>query len=116
MKLIDLHMNNFGKFHDCSICFEDGLNVIYGKNEAGKSTLHSFIRGMLFGMERQREGQPGRISSANTVHGILREIMREGFVWNPGVIFIVLSVIFKMFGNFQLLMKLWERNWNRRRR
>ena len=54
MKLIDLHMNNFGKFHDCSICFEDGLNVIYGKNEAGKSTLHSFIRGMLFGMERQR--------------------------------------------------------------
>ncbi len=54
MKLLDLHINNFGKFHDCSITFEDGLNVVYGKNEAGKSTLHSFIRGMLFGMERQR--------------------------------------------------------------
>lgn len=54
MKLLDLHINGFGKFHDCSIQFEDGLNVIYGKNEAGKSTLHSFIRSMLFGMERQR--------------------------------------------------------------
>lgn len=54
MKLLDLHINGFGKFHDCSVAFKDGLNVVYGKNEAGKSTLHSFIRGMLFGMERQR--------------------------------------------------------------
>lgn len=54
MKLLDLYINGFGKFHDCSISFQDGLNVIYGKNEAGKSTLHSFIRSMLFGMERQR--------------------------------------------------------------
>lgn len=54
MKLLDLHINGFGKFHDCSIEFADGLNIVYGKNEAGKSTLHSFIRSMLFGMERQR--------------------------------------------------------------
>ncbi len=54
MKLLDLHIDGFGKFHDCSISFEEGLNVIYGKNEAGKSTLHTFIRAMLFGMERQR--------------------------------------------------------------
>ena len=54
MKLLDLHINGFGKFHDWSIRFKDGLNVIYGKNEAGKSTLHTFIRAMLFGMERQR--------------------------------------------------------------
>ncbi len=54
MKLLDLHINGYGKLHDCSIRFEDGLNVVYGKNEAGKSTLHSFIRSMLFGMERMR--------------------------------------------------------------
>ena len=57
MKLLDLHINNFGKFHDCSITFEDGLNVVYGKNEAGKSTLHSFIRGMLFRSEERRVGK-----------------------------------------------------------
>lgn len=54
MKLLELHIDGFGKFHDRTISFEDGLNVIYGKNEAGKSTLHTFIRGMLFGIERGR--------------------------------------------------------------
>lgn len=54
MRLLDLHINGFGKFHDTSISFKDGINIVYGKNEAGKSTLHTFIRGMLFGIERQR--------------------------------------------------------------
>lgn len=54
MKLLELHIHGFGKFHDRTLSFEDGINVIYGKNEAGKSTLHTFIRGMLFGIERQR--------------------------------------------------------------
>ncbi len=54
MKLLELHIDGFGKFHDRTIAFEDGINIIYGKNEAGKSTLHTFIRGMLFGIERGR--------------------------------------------------------------
>lgn len=54
MKILSLHIDGFGKFHDRDISFEDGLNVVYGKNEAGKSTLHTFIKGMLFGIERQR--------------------------------------------------------------
>ncbi|MEF9954147.1 MAG: AAA family ATPase [Clostridium sp.] len=54
MRFLDLHINGFGKFHDTSVSFEDGINIIYGKNEAGKSTIHTFIRGMLFGIERQR--------------------------------------------------------------
>lgn len=54
MKLLDLHIDGFGKFHDRTISFQDGINIIYGKNEAGKSTLHTFIRGMLFGIERGR--------------------------------------------------------------
>lgn len=54
MKLLDVYISGFGKFHDQSVTFQDGLNIVYGKNEAGKSTLHTFIRSMLFGMERQR--------------------------------------------------------------
>lgn len=54
MKFLSLHIDGFGKFHDQSIDFEDSLNIIYGKNEAGKSTLHTFIRCMLFGLERGR--------------------------------------------------------------
>ena len=54
MKILSLHIEGFGKFQDLDISFKDGLNVVYGKNEAGKSTLHTFIRGMLFGIEKQR--------------------------------------------------------------
>lgn len=54
MRLLELHIDGFGKFHDRTISFNDGINIIYGKNEDGKSTLHTFIRGMLFGIERGR--------------------------------------------------------------
>lgn len=54
MRLLDLYITGFGKFHDRSVTFAPGMNIIYGKNEAGKSTLHHFIRCMLFGLERGR--------------------------------------------------------------
>lgn len=54
MKFLELQIKGFGKFHDRTISFQDGINVVYGKNEAGKSTLHTFIRGMLFGIQPQR--------------------------------------------------------------
>ena len=54
MKILSLHIDGFGKLNDRDLSFKDGLNVVYGRNEAGKSTLHTFIRGMLFGIERQR--------------------------------------------------------------
>jgi recombinational DNA repair ATPase RecF len=50
----ELIIKNFGKFKDKTIEFEDGVNIIYGKNESGKSTIHSFINGMLYGIEKSR--------------------------------------------------------------
>ena len=47
-------LDNFGKFYQKTIHFSPGLNVIYGENESGKSTLHSFLVGILFGMEKSR--------------------------------------------------------------
>ena len=54
MRILNLHINGFGKLQNRDFSFDPGLNVIYGQNEAGKSTLHTFIRGMLFGIEKQR--------------------------------------------------------------
>ena len=62
MRFLDLYISGFGKFHNTSVSFEDGINIVYGKNEAGKSTIHTFIRGMLFGIERQR----GRAARTDT--------------------------------------------------
>ncbi len=49
MIIRELHLIAFGKFHDKVITFEDGLNLVNGDNEAGKSTVHKFIEGMFFG-------------------------------------------------------------------
>lgn len=47
IKSITLHA--FGKFHDRTMDFDEGVNVIYGLNEQGKSTLHQFIEAMFYG-------------------------------------------------------------------
>ena len=54
MYIEKLLLKNFGKFNNFEIDLDTGLNVIYGKNESGKSTLFSFIKGILFGIEKQR--------------------------------------------------------------
>lgn len=54
MKLTYLWIQRFGKLKEKEIFLEDGINIIYGPNESGKSTCHAFIRGMLFGMARYR--------------------------------------------------------------
>lgn len=54
MRICELLIRNFGKFTDKRISLSEGIQLIYGENESGKSTIHSFIKGMLFGMERGR--------------------------------------------------------------
>lgn len=44
----------FGKFHNKHISFGEGLQIFYGANEAGKSTLQLFFRVMLYGVPNQR--------------------------------------------------------------
>ena len=63
MRLIDLHIDGFGKFHDLDLRFAEGINILYGHNEAGKSTLHAFLQAMLYGLERR----PG-VGSAAKLH------------------------------------------------
>ncbi|WP_048000593.1 ATP-binding protein [Lactiplantibacillus herbarum] len=44
----------FGKFQQQQFDFGDGLQVVYGLNESGKSTLRAFILGMLFDFPSRR--------------------------------------------------------------
>ena len=54
MLLKKLKLNYFGRFNNKEIELKPGINLICGDNEAGKSTLHTFIKGMFFGIERLR--------------------------------------------------------------
>ncbi len=47
-----LNLTSFGKFKDYSLELKEGVNLVYGENESGKSTLHSFIYGMFYGFLR----------------------------------------------------------------
>lgn len=64
MILKQLMLKNFGKFHRTSLELKDGINIIYGRNESGKSTIHTFIKAMLFGIRRQR-GRASRTDAYN---------------------------------------------------
>lgn len=54
MQIRDAKVYSFGKLQQREYHFASGINVIYGANEAGKSTLHAFLLAMLFGMDKGR--------------------------------------------------------------
>lgn len=56
MKINNLKINGFGKLKDKEINLENGINVIYGKNEAGKSTLLKYITSMFYGLSKNKNG------------------------------------------------------------
>ncbi len=52
MKLLNVHIENFGKLSMFNYHFSDGLNTIYEENGFGKTTLATFIKVMLYGFSR----------------------------------------------------------------
>ncbi|WP_099469606.1 ATP-binding protein [Konateibacter massiliensis] len=54
MEIKQLKMKNFGRFHQKTIDFGVGINLVYGENESGKTTIYHFMKSMLFGIEKQR--------------------------------------------------------------
>ena len=53
MRINKLHIKDFGKFHDKDISLTPGLNILYGGNEAGKTTTKDFIIDMLYGIDKK---------------------------------------------------------------
>ena len=56
MRILDCTLNEFGAFREKTFTFGDGLNIIEGGNESGKSTLLAFIRFMFYGVPRKSAG------------------------------------------------------------
>jgi uncharacterized protein YhaN len=60
MRIRELEIDRFGVWRDVSLPMNtQGPTVLYGPNEAGKSTLLRFIRGVLYGFRPQDERSPG---------------------------------------------------------
>jgi len=51
LKVKELKILGFGKFHNCQVHFTDGVNIVVGPNESGKTTLYKFIISNLAGLD-----------------------------------------------------------------
>ena len=54
MKIEEINIDGFGKFHKYHCQTSGKLEVFYGKNESGKTTLRKFMIAMMFGLEKSR--------------------------------------------------------------
>lgn len=56
-----LEIKGFGKLNQASFHFTNGLNVIFGTNEAGKTSLQTFIKAMFYGLKNGRNSKEGSL-------------------------------------------------------
>ena len=56
MYIKHLKIDSFGTLRDREIELSDGLNIIEGANESGKSALAMFIKFMLYGLSGKATG------------------------------------------------------------
>ena len=57
MKINKIKINSYGKLKNKEINLGNGINIIYGKNEAGKSTILKFIINSFYGISKNKNGK-----------------------------------------------------------
>lgn len=72
MYIEKLHVESFGKLSGLDLDFSDGINIIEGPNESGKSTVAAFIKFILYGIpSKERKNilswESGRASGSLTL-------------------------------------------------
>lgn len=60
MRIKELYAT-FGSLDNRQLTLKDGLNIVQGRNEAGKSTWGAFIRAMLYGISTREKAKAGYI-------------------------------------------------------
>lgn len=74
MKLAEIHLEGFGRLANCTYRFGPGLNLVFGPNEAGKSTLQTALVALLYGLLPE-----GRVKAAD------RSLMDALQPWGKGI-------------------------------
>lgn len=57
MKIRNIKINNYGNLENKEINLENKINIIYGKNESGKSTLLNYIKNIFYGISKNKNGK-----------------------------------------------------------
>ncbi len=76
MKIENIKINSFGTLKNKEINLDKNVNIIYGKNESGKSTLLTYIKKHF--MEYQRIKMVNKYQILTNInHGVERRIFWE---------------------------------------
>ena len=57
MNIKEIKINNYGKLKNKEINLEKNINIIYGENESGKSTLLNYIKNIFYGISKNKNGK-----------------------------------------------------------
>ena len=57
MNINKIKINSYGKLKNKEINLENNLNIIYGENESGKSTVLNFILNIFYGASKNKNGK-----------------------------------------------------------
>ena len=57
MKIKNIKINNYGNLENKEINLEKNINIIYGKNESGKSTLLNYVKNIFYGISKNKNGR-----------------------------------------------------------
>lgn len=68
MKIEKLNIHSYGKIKDKEIKFRNHINIIFGKNESGKSTIMHYIVNSLYGISKNKKVKNYQIM-INIFHG-----------------------------------------------
>lgn len=58
MKINNIQINGFGNLKEKNLNLKNGINIVFGENETGKSTLANFLKAMFYGVNRNKNGNP----------------------------------------------------------
>ncbi len=72
MYLSKLSLKDFGKFHNKDIELDEGVNIIYGGENSGKTTIKEFCYGMFYGIDK-----PNNISNDKDNYAKLKPVKRD---------------------------------------
>lgn len=115
MHIVKLDIRAFGKLNNLVLDFYKGFNIVFGSNEAGKTSLQWFIKAMLFGLKGGRASKDGILPplkrfkpwNSNDFAGFMEyrldsgELYRVGRNYNAGTVKIYDSYFNDITGTFE---------------
>ncbi len=82
MKINKINYKTYGKLKDQNISLSEGINVIYGENEAGKSTIFDSIKTLIYGFTpANRDQHPYTNWETNDISFSAEIETQQGIQW-----------------------------------